>query len=374
MREEAIKLLKELLALPTVNGIDDEGSVAEYLDSYFKDHNIHSYIDRIDQKHANVLAFIPGQLEKTVIWNGHMDVVPYGDIKNWETNPCIPTERDGRIYARGASDMKSGLAAMVYALTHLPEPPKRSIQFIGTCDEEKGGIGARRVMETKQLCQSDLMIIGEPTGLRPGVAQKGCLWLRIKVMGATSHGAYPERGVNAIHYLCRLTDQLKDYVSDFRHSVLGSSTAQVNWISGGDAYNMTADRCQGVMDVRMTPGLTADMVLCKGRQLAEEMKREVPCLKLEFQVENVRRPIEINLKEESVALLGRLLNSKGRDASPIGINYFTDASILAADLLEQKILLFGPGDPQLAHQPNEYVETEKYLEAVEILREMAVQL
>ncbi len=258
MKEEALKLLKELLALPTVNGRDDEGSAAKYLDAYFKAHGIESRVDRIDQTHANVLAFIPGQSEETVIWNGHLDTVPYGDPKNWDSDPSVPTEKEGKIYARGASDMKSGLAAMAYALTHLPNPPKKSIQFIGTCDEEKGGIGARRVVEENQLCQSDFMIIGEPTDLRPGIAQKGCLWLRIRIMGATSHGAYPEKGVNAIHYLFRLADKLKDYVSNFRHPVLGASTAQVNWISGGAAYNMTADLCQAVLDIRMTPGLAAD--------------------------------------------------------------------------------------------------------------------
>ena len=83
--EEAVQLLKDLLEIPSVNGTDDEGAVAEYLDAYFKNHGIESRVDRIDETHANVIAVIPGESEETDIWNGHLDTVPYGDLDKWET-------------------------------------------------------------------------------------------------------------------------------------------------------------------------------------------------------------------------------------------------------------------------------------------------
>ena len=113
----AVKLLKELLTIRSVNGRDDEGAVAEYLCKYFEQSGISAHIQRIDATHANVLAELEGESDDApIFWNGHLDTVPYGDTGEWKTDPAVPVERDGFLYGRGASDMKSGLAAMVYAL------------------------------------------------------------------------------------------------------------------------------------------------------------------------------------------------------------------------------------------------------------------
>ena len=114
--EDAVKLLKDILEIPSVNGKDDEGAVAEYLDQYFKSYGIESRVDRIDETHANVIALIPGESGETEIWNGHLDTVPYGDLDKWETEPWKVEEREGKLFARGASDMKSGLAAILCLL------------------------------------------------------------------------------------------------------------------------------------------------------------------------------------------------------------------------------------------------------------------
>ena len=123
----------------------------------------------IDDRHANVLAVIPGKSGKNVIWNGHLDTVPYGDEDEWDAEPSVPAQRDRKIYARGASDMKSGLAAMVYLLGELGksgEKPEKGIYFWGTCDEEKGGIGAKKILEGRQIPDAELLLIGEPRWLR----------------------------------------------------------------------------------------------------------------------------------------------------------------------------------------------------------------
>lgn len=369
--EDAVKLLKDILEIPSVNGKDDEGAVAEYLDQYFKSYGIESRVDRIDETHANVIALIPGESGETEIWNGHLDTVPYGDLDKWETEPWKVEERNGKLFARGASDMKSGLAAMAFALAHLPGKPNHTIQFMGTCDEEKGGLGARRIVEESQMAASRFMLIGEPTDLRPGAAQKGCLWLRLSVKGKTCHGAYPEKGANAIHGLFKTAGEIKAYVEQFSHPFLGRSTAQINWIGGGGAFNMTADGCEAVMDIRMVPGLDTAMVLERAKEAADRLKTENQLFDCTFTVENSRRAIEIEEEHEKVRRLKEILGERGLNQESIGINFFTDASILAEHDLEQKILLFGPGKPNLAHQPNEYVETEAYLTAIEALMEMA---
>lgn len=372
-REDAVLFLKEVLNIASVNGRDDEGKVAEYLQKYFQSHGIASFVDRIDGRHANVHAFLEGEDTTTEIWNGHLDTVDYGNLGIWETNPREVVEKNGKIYARGASDMKSGLAAMVYVLCHLPKRPKRSIQFIGTCDEEKGGLGARKILEKEQMKSAEILLISEPSAMDLALAQKGCLWLKVKVKGKTGHGAYPEQGVNAIHFLYEMAKELRVYIEGFGHYLLGDSTLQINQIQGGIVPNMTADNCEAVLDIRMVPSLTADMVLARAEQILQTLKQEKPALDMRFEVMNQRRAIEIAWEEREVQKLRQMIEKRGYQPKPIGINYFTDASILAQNELTQKVLICGPGEPELAHQPNEYVEIRKYLDYIEVLKEYACE-
>lgn len=372
-REDAVLFLKEVLNIASVNGRDDEGKVAEYLQKYFQSHGIASFVDRLDGRHANVHAFLEGEDTTTEIWNGHLDTVDYGNLGIWETNPREVVEKNGKIYARGASDMKSGLAAMVYVLCHLPKRPKRSIQFIGTCDEEKGGLGARKILEKEQMKSAEILLISEPSAMDLALAQKGCLWLKVKVKGKTGHGAYPEQGVNAIHFLYEMAKELRVYIEGFGHYLLGDSTLQINQIQGGIVPNMTADNCEAVLDIRMVPSLTADMVLARAEQILQTLKQEKPALDMRFEVMNQRRAIEIAQEEREVQKLRQMIEKRGYQPKPIGINYFTDASILAQNELTQKVLICGPGEPELAHQPNEYVEIRKYLDYIEVLKEYACE-
>lgn len=369
MRQEALDLLEKLLGIPSVNSVDQEKKVAEYIAAYFQDHGIKAELQYIDEAHANVMAFLPGKdTKRTMIWNGHLDTVPYGNLEEWKTDPSAATELEGKVYARGASDMKSGLAAMVYALCNTSEIPAYNIQFLGTCDEEKNGLGASEILRKKCMEQAEWLLIGEPTGMQLGIAQKGCLWLEIKVKGKTSHGAYPKEGVNAIHYGICLAKRLETYISTYSFGILGSSTAQITMIEGGVALNMTADECCVKMDIRMVPGLTKEKVLDFAGKILQEEQKITPGLEAEFNVLNDRRAIKIDSQHPMTLALRKILRSYGYEGNDIGLNFFTDASIL--DRYDKKqILLFGPGEPSMAHKPNEYVDIKKYTDAIHILME-----
>ena len=368
----ALQVLLDLLALPSVNGTDREACVAEYLKNYFEAHGIVASLQKIDPKRSNVTAFLPGQdSSRTVLWNGHLDTVPCGDRSAWHSDPLVPLRSDGKIYARGASDMKSGLAAMAYALCHLDEKPRCNIRFLGTCDEEKNGDGARSALHGDGVDNISFLLIGEPTALRPGTAQKGCLWLELQVHGRTSHGAYPDKGVNAVEHGVRTARRLSEYVQTFRHPLLGNATAQITGIEGGVANNMTPDRCRIVMDIRMVPPLKTQDVLERANEILQKEQACTPGLDIRFTCLNDRRAIEIDPTHPFVTALQEELSSLGLDPDPIGINFFTDASILDRDG-HMDICLFGPGDPALSHQPDEYVEEAAYLDAIRILQRMAV--
>lgn len=372
--KKSIALLKEILAIPSVNGADNEGAVAEFIANYLKEKHIDAFVQQIDETHANIIAKLEGKSSETVVWNGHLDTVPYGSTEEWNTDPSIPVEKNGRIYARGASDMKSGLAAMVYLLGEIGESgekPEQTILFLGTCDEEKSGLGAEKILEEIDLSSGSLLLIGEPTGCKLGVAQKGCIWAQLNISGKTSHGAYPEEGYNAVEYGMKIVCRIKKWVTEYEHRVLGTATAQVTMIQGGIAPNMTPDFAEILLDIRTVPGISAEDVEKKIKKICrEEVEETNGEVKFEVRIKNARRAIEIAEEERWLKEFKAYLKQNGAETEEIGINYFTDASILTKKESEIPVLLFGPEEPRLAHKPNEFVELEKYEKYIEILGEI----
>lgn len=357
-----------------MNGADNEGAVAEFIANYLKEKHIDAFVQQIDETHANIIAKLEGKSSETVVWNGHLDTVPYGNTEEWNTDPSIPVEKNGRIYARGASDMKSGLAAMVYLLGEIGESgekPEQTILFLGTCDEEKSGLGAEKILEEIDLSSGSLLLIGEPTGCKLGVAQKGCIWAQLNISGKTSHGAYPEEGYNAVEYGMKIVRRIKKWVTEYEHRLLGTATAQVTMIQGGIAPNMTPDFAEILLDIRIVPGISAEDVEKKIKKICrEEVEETNGEVKFEVRIKNARRAIEIAEEERWLKEFKAYLKQNGAETEEIGINYFTDASILTKKESEIPVLLFGPGEPRLAHKPNEFVELEKYEKYIEILGEI----
>lgn len=375
---EAKKVLFDVLAIKSVNHCDDEGKVAEYLRDYLMEAGIEAQVQRIDETHGNLIAFIPGENhDKHVVWNGHIDTVPYGDLKEWNTDPAVPVEIDGKIYARGTSDMKSGIAAMAYTLASIVKSGKKpayDITLIGTCDEEKNGLGASELLKAGLFPQVDEVLIGEPTGLDIGIAQKGCLWLEILIYGKTSHGAYPEQGVSAIEYGVAIANRMKAYVTAASHPILGHATAHMTQISGGIAPNMTPDRCSILMDMRLVPGQSKDDVLDFLGAIAQEYAAETDgLLRVEWDVKNYRDAVSTDSKDPFTVGLQRCIEAHGVTPEHIGINYFTDGSLLLLENPDLKILLFGAGEAAVCHKPNEYVILEKYEKSIEILTAYALE-
>lgn len=372
MKYDAETFLMEVLKIPTVNGKDNEKALAIFLRDFLKECGVSAVVQDIDSRHANVVGVLEGKSKETVIWNGHLDTVPYGKIGEWKTDPSVPSKKNGCIYARGASDMKSGLAAMAYVLGSMKEKgyvPSRTIYFCGTCDEEKNGMGAKHLLEAQTLGEPALLLIGEPTGLQPGTAQKGCIWLRMKLHGRTSHGAYPEQGINAIEYGIRIFQDLKRKLKEHSHGLLGSPTCQITKAEGGIVPNMTPDTAEFMLDIRVIPGITSWMAGEWLQKIIEGYRQETDGeLEVEVHIQNDRQAIEIPAGSPWLKKLQWELKLAGLSKEPIGISYFTDASILAKGIPSTPVLLFGPGQPEMAHKPNEYVEIEKYLQYIKILK------
>lgn len=369
-----VEFLEKVLSIPSVNGEQDTVQVAEFLAEYLSDCGMSVSLQRIDEKNVNITTVLKGKTDEIVIWNGHLDTVPYGKLSDWHTNPEKPEVEDGRMYGRGSSDMKSGLAGMVYVLGQMKKQgyvPQQTIYFWGTADEEKGGKGAKQILKECDIPKASLLLIGEPTNCSLGIAQKGCAWLKIKVRGKTSHGAYPEEGANAITYGFYLYEAIHRKLQKYSHYLLGRPTVQITGMKGGIAPNMIPDDAEICMDIRTIPGITRKEVIYWIDQETEKYyKHTQGKVTIEKQMINFRKAIEIDKENIWIQRMERAIESETGKAEKTGICYFTDASVFLENRDDIPVILFGPGKDNLAHKANEYVEIEKYLQYIQILKRL----
>lgn len=368
--QEAEKFLMQILEIQSVNHTSGEYELACFIANYLKACGVNAITQKIDETRANVIAVIEGKTDEKIVWNGHLDTVPYGKLSEWITDPRKPIKKNGCLFARGASDMKSGLAGMVFVLGYMKKNgyiPKQTIYFIGTCDEERDGLGAQAALKEGIMENASMLLIGEPTGCATGVAQKGCLWLKMKLNGKTCHGAYPEKGVNAIEYGFLIYEYLRRKLEQYYHPILGKSSIQITMVSGGIVPNMIPDDAEFMFDIRMTPEVTSEQIKGWSENIVAELRKSENRLRVKFEVMNDRPALENKNDDKWIKKLDWEILCEKMEVRHTGINYFTDASILARDFPDLSVILFGPGEACMAHQPDEYVEIEKYLKYIKIL-------
>lgn len=371
-KEEALGLLKNALEIVTVTNQNNEKELAEYIAGFLKD-TIKAEIQELSPGRANVIGEIRGEDENNaILLNGHLDTVPFGDLENWQTPPHKATEKDGYIYARGASDMKSGLCAYLYAFCTLAKEgykPKNSIIFTGTADEEINGLGAYGIVQKGLLDRVSKIIIGEPTGNGISVAAKGTLWIEFHIDGKTCHSSYPHNGVNACEKAYELYQRIKALTGDETHYLLGKTTCTMTKMNGGVANNMVPDKCSFSVDIRTIPGVSHKALLGAIDREISAMANTNKELFIEKNIITNRISVEIEEKSSFVKEFSRSAEKvKGEKPRITSTNFFSDASIFCMDY-SPSVLLFGPGESGEAHKPNEYVEIKKYFEAIEIMYE-----
>jgi succinyl-diaminopimelate desuccinylase len=216
-------------------------------------------------------------------------------------------------------------------------------------------MGARAQAGHAALPRAGSLIVGEPTGLQPGIAEKGALWIEVRFAGKAAHGAYAHEGASAISGLIAAMPGVVAGVEPLApHALLGPTTANVAMIGGGSAPNMVADRAWAKVDVRSAPGVRhADVLTAMEAALARaELPRGVTA---EIVVVSDRRSFETAPDAPIVGAATRALATAGvRDVAPVGLSYYTDAAELLADG-DYATLILGPGVPGMAHQVDEYV-------------------
>ncbi|HYB04307.1 MAG TPA: M20/M25/M40 family metallo-hydrolase, partial [Nitrososphaerales archaeon] len=282
MPKSAREITSDLVAYPTVSPKGDERECANYIFDFLNDLKIaDSQIDlqEFDGTRANVVATFGAAKEPGLLLSGHMDVVPAGDHNCWHSDPFRAVMRGDRLYGRGASDMKGGLASLLKAIENTTKSSmlKRRLVFAATAGEETGFVGLARLIQNSIITSrsSTGVVIGEPTDLRPARAHRGIYRIKVNFFGKASHAARPELGVNAIEYASKLIQDLQDVrqeLSQTKDELLGVTTLTPTMINGGIGENVVPPNAEVVLDSRRLPVHSTEYIRSQVEKRCRELR------------------------------------------------------------------------------------------------------
>lgn len=391
MRQSVVELLRDLVAIPSVNPMGRdisgpeffEGRMSDYLAGFFSELGVPFERHEIVPGRANLIArFESPNAPLTLLLDAHQDTVP---IDGMTIPPFEPTIADGRVYGRGSCDVKGGMAAMLWAFQRLVrERPVGAANVIMscTCDEEATSLGVHALTSlwtapsgrSKLLVQApDAAIIAEPTLLHVVVAHRGATRFRVRTAGRACHSSNPKLGINAIYRMGRLVQALEEYADVLpshvtAHPLCGSATLSVGRILGGTSVNVVPDDCVIEIDRRVIPGEDSAAVMPHIHQFLSSR------LDFEFEFE----PPFVQSCSLNNDANGWIAESLLRQIEPvvgtraaIGVAYGTHASRTAAKGVPS--VVFGPGSIDQAHTKDEWIAIDELEKAAEIYFRTCVQ-
>ena len=364
-----LSLTRKLLAFNTINPPGQERDCARFLGNVLEAGGFQtSYYEHAEGR-GTLVARLDGLGHKPPIcFTGHIDTVPLGAIE-WSKDPFNGEQDGNKVYGRGTSDMKSGVAAMVLAGLELARQPRREsgIVLILTAGEETGFEGAAYLAEVDALGNAGAIVVGEPTANYPLVGHKGMMWLEVSTKGVTAHGSMPEEGDNAIYKAARAIAKLEAFQFEVApHPILGKPTLNLGTIQGGLNANSVPDRTMMQLDIRTIPGQDHGILQKNIQSLLGE----------EVEINRVHNALSIatDPNEEWVQEVFNIMTPflKGRPEVR-SATYSTDAAILTPAYGNPPTIILGPGEPAMAHKTDEYCNITRLEESVEIYLEIARQ-
>jgi acetylornithine deacetylase len=359
-----IGILKDLVAFDTTSRLSN-APLLDYVIELLRRNGIEAQlIWNDDRTKANLWASIGPKVSGGIILSGHTDTVPV-DGQDWSSNPFSLEERDGRLFARGACDMKGFLAAV---LARVPEIAaanlKRPIYIAFSHDEELGCIGVRSLIDRLRAepCGAAFCIVGEPTDMRPVIGHKSGRSYKVRVEGREAHSSLAPRAVNAIDYAAELVIFLRDLAEQMKSEVADAlydvphSTLSTGMIKGGSAINIVPRECEFVFEYRCLAGLDPDTVIKEIRRFAEQslvprMRKTASESSISFERQYDYPSFAIDAGHDVVTRVKAWTGSNAEAK----VAYGTEAGYFSGTLGIPTIVC-GPGSIEQAHKPDEYVE------------------
>ncbi|MBS7279994.1 MAG: M20 family metallopeptidase [Candidatus Freyarchaeota archaeon] len=366
--EEVVSLVRELIKIPSYAEVKDgEKRVADYLANFFRENGLSPEIRKVGNGVNIIVSF--GAVEDnspSLMFNGHLDTVP---AENMTIPPFDAEIREGKIYGRGACDMKGGLGSMAMALVALKRAGVKlrgRLVFTGVSSEEAGSWGTKEIVNSGP--QTDCVIVGEPTNLEIVSASKGIILAIIDVVGKAAHGSTPELGINAIYKAVKLIQKVQEELPKIfekkRHPLLGSPTFNLGTIRGGERFNIVPEKCNLVFDRRVLPGESTEEITREFQEIIQSLKREDNEFDAKLQMLMGLPPMDTPLELPFIKCLGEAVKQVIGRIVYSGIPGATDASIFSQHGIPG--IVFGPGRLSKAHTRDEYVEISQLKQATKI--------
>lgn len=371
---DCIAMIEQLIAIPSVSSINPKWDqpnlgvvelLAQWLEPLGFDIEISQLADHPGK--ANLIATI-GSGDDGLVLSGHTDTVPY-DEGRWSQDPFKLTQRDGRLYGLGTSDMKAFFALVIEALRdlglgRLTQP----LTILATADEESSMNGAKAlVAENRRLGRHAL--IGEPTGLKPVRMHKGIAMETIRLLGRSGHSSDPSLGVSALEGMHRVMGEILKWREELQQKhrnpmfKVEVPTLNLGRIQGGDNPNRICAECELQIDLRPLPGMDLGELRAELTQRLHDLLRGSK-LKLEMEanfdgIPAMETPVTAAIIRAAEELCGE---------SSISASFGTEGPYLHE--LGMETVILGPGDIDQAHQPDEYLGLERIRPMIGILQGM----
>lgn len=345
-----VELLMELVKINSENPPGNEREIAFFIKDFLEDLRIPCRLMKFGENRYNLIAFVG--MGDGLMLNGHMDTVPVGNIENWKYDP-FGKMINGKIYGRGAVDMKGGLVSMLTAVKNVVKDKagfKRKLLLAFVGDEEVALGGSKFFIKNgrKLLWDVKYGVIGEPTAFMITRAQKGIANMRVKIKGKAAHGSSPELGDNAIYKACDMIQEIRKLIKGLKKkndNVLGSGTINIGKMVGGIKVNIVPDYCEVDIDRRIIPGETPALARKQINDILKKLK-----IKAEIEALLSRLPMKIPEDSELIKMLKVITRTRTR-----GTAGYTEAELYYRDCGIECVIC-GPGKIGIAHTVNEYME------------------
>ena len=372
--DPSISLLRHLVSIDSVNpslvaGARGEGAIAAVVAEHMRRIGLAVEMQEVAAGRPNVVGVLEGRSSgRSLMFCGHLDTVGTDGMDR----PFAPDENGGRLYGRGAQDMKGGVAAMIDAARVVAERGLGRGRLIvaAVVDEEYASIGADALVSA---WTADAAVVTEPTDLNIGIGHKGFAWLEIETRGRAAHGSRPKDGRDAIMRMGRVLGRLEALDRDLQsrppHPIMATGSLHASIINGGREWSSYPDRCRLQVERRTIAGEDGDSALGEMQQILDALATADPEFEASARLNFSRPPYEVASDHELPVTLAAAAAAHSLDTRVVGMSFWTDAAVLAAAGIPS--VLFGPGGAGL-HSTEEYVNVADVLTCRDTLARLAV--